>query len=83
MNLSKLSALVALAAGLCLSSSAMAEKTVIDHGNGEKTTVKSNKEGSTTERGGTKETTRESHKEAVGRVTKESKDRGEKATKQK
>lgn len=55
------------------------EKTTVNHGNGEKTIVTSDKEGSNIERHGTNERTRESHKEAVDRITRESKDRGEKA----
>lgn len=66
--------------GLTFGSIGMAQTTTIDHGNGDKTTVTSSKEGSTIERGGAKESTREAHSDAVKRVLKESKDRGEKAT---
>ncbi len=55
------------------------EKTTINHGNGEKTTVTSDKEGSRIERHGTNESTRESHKEALDRITREAEARGEKA----
>ena len=52
--------------------------TVIEHGNGETTTVRSGENGTEIERGA-KETTRETHKEAVERVKRESKEKGEKA----
>jgi hypothetical protein len=59
------------------------EKTTINHGNGEKTTVTSDKEGSRIERHGTNESTHESHKEALDRITREAEARGEKADIQK
>jgi uncharacterized protein YxeA len=65
---------------IIIGAGAFAQTTKLDHGNRESTTIKSNKDGSTIERG-TKETTRETHKEAVERTIKESRDKGEKADK--
>ena len=83
MNFLKFAALIVVTTGLCLSTPVMAEKTTINHGNGDKSTIKSDRDGSTIERGQIRESTRESHKEAVDRVTRESKDRGERATREK
>ncbi len=83
VNMSTLLVRIVVFLSIFLGLSAVAKETVIDHGGGGKTTVKSNKEGSTIERGGSRETTREPHKEAVERVIRESRDRGEKAVKQK
>lgn len=60
-----------------------AEKTTINHGNGEKSVVTSDKEGSNIERHGTTERTRETHNEAVDRIMRDAKARGEKADVQK
>lgn len=64
-----------------LSANAFAsESTTVEHGKGEKSVVTSDHNGSTIDRNGTREHTRETNKEAVDRVVKESGDRGEKAT---
>lgn len=72
--------LTIFAIGITLSSIGMAQTTTIDHGNGERTIVTTGKQGSTIERGSKKDSTSESHLDAVKRVLKESKERGEKAT---
>jgi hypothetical protein len=79
MSIFKATVFVAVLA-LSTGASIAAEKTTIDHGNGEKTTVKSDGNGSKVERGNTVEHTRETHKEAVDRVKSDSQNRGEKAT---